>query len=434
MDFFQLEKHKTSVKQELSGGFTTFLTMLYIVPVNAIIMSDTGMPMEALVTATAVITIIATILNGIWANTPVAMSVGMGLNAYFTYGLVLNPDIDINWQTALGVVFLSGILFVVLSFTKFRIWVLNSIPMDLRRAISAGIGAFIAFIGLYKMGIVGDNAETLVTLGDLSNSNVLIGILGLFLVVLFWSIGVKAAFILAIVITSVAAWLVGLADAPKGVFATPASMGPIFAELDIKSACSLALIPVIITFFITDLFDSLGTLAGVGNRAKIFDEDSIDGTKKLEKTLQVDAVATAVGAVAGVSTTTSFAESASGVEAGGRTGLTAVFCGLFFVLTLFMLPLFQAIPPSAIYPVLVIVGVLMFSELARIDFKDHATAVAAFFIVFLMPFTYSITTGLAFGFIGYLFVRLVKREFDRVNLGIITLALIGILALTVKYL
>ena len=213
MDFFKLKQNGTSVKTELSAGLTTFLTMMYIVPVNAIIMSKTGMPMDALITATALITVIATVLNGLWANTPVAMSVGMGLNAYFTFGLVLGMQIP--WQTALGVVFISGIIFVVLSFTNFRIWVLKSIPSDVRRSISAGIGAFIAFVGLQQMGVVVNNDAVLVGLGNLKDPNVILGFVGLFFVILFWAWKVKGAFIIAVFTTSVIAWVFGIAPYPK---------------------------------------------------------------------------------------------------------------------------------------------------------------------------------------------------------------------------
>ncbi|PSM51338.1 xanthine/uracil/vitamin C permease [Campylobacter blaseri] len=428
---FKLKENGTSIFQEFNAGFTTFLTMLYIVPVNAIIMSSAGMPLDALLSATALITIFATILNGVWSNTPVAMSVGMGLNAYFTFGLVVGMQIP--WQTALGVVFLSGIIFVALSFTNFRIWVLKSIPMDLRRAISAGIGTFISFIGLQQMGIIAKNDATLVALGDLSNAGAIVGVIGLFLVILFWAINIKGSFILAIISTSIIAWIFKLAPTPTEFFSLPSSISPIFFELDIISALSLSLLPVIITFFITDLFDSLGTLSGVGNRANIFKEDSKDGDIKLQKTLEIDAVATVAGSLAGVSTTTAFAESASGVEAGGRTGLTAVFTGLLFLLTLFMLPFFKSIPSNAIYPVLVMVGVLMFSELTKINFEDKAISIAVFFIVILMPLTYSITTGLAFGFIAYFFVKLIKREFKDINLGIIVLAIISVLSFVIKF-
>jgi AGZA family xanthine/uracil permease-like MFS transporter len=419
LGIFQLKERGTDVKTEVRAGFTTFLTMMYIVPVNAIIMGKTGMDMSAIMTATALITIISTILNGLWANTPIAMSVGMGLNAYFTFGLVLGMKLP--WQTALGIVFISGALFVILSFTRFRVWVMQSVPKDLRRAISAGIGAFIAFIGLKEMGIVVANKATLVSLGHLSDPHVLLGIFGLFVAFAFYTWRIKGAFILSILLTSIVGWSFGLGQLPTSLFSMPASISPIFLKLDIMGALSLSLIPVIITFLITDMFDSLGTLAGVGYRAGLFEDDS----KELQKTLEVDAIATSLGALLGVSTTTSFIESASGVEEGGRTGLTAVATGLFFILTLFMLPLFKSIPANAIYPILVMVGVLMFTELENINFKDIPTAISAFIITLMMPLTYSITNGLSLGFIAYLFLLLVRGEFKRINIGVISIAAIG---------
>ena len=392
------------------------------VPVNAIIMSNTGMPIDALITATALITIFATVLNGLWANTPIAMSVGMGLNAYFTFGLVLG--LNIPWQSALGVVFISGIIFVILSFTNFRVWILKSVSKDLRRAISAGIGSFIAFIGLKQMGIIVPNEATVVGLGDFKDYNVLLGLFGIVLIFAFHSWKIKGGFILSILIVSLTAWISNLASMPSEFFSAPASIAPIALELDIASALSLSLLPVIISFLIADMFDSLGTLAGVGFRAKIFDNDD----KALERTLEADAVATVGGSLIGVSTTTSFVESASGVEAGGRTGLTSVFTGLFFILTLFMLPLFKSIPPNAIYPVLVMVGVLMFEELGNIDFKDLGVACATFLIVIMMPLTASITNGLAFGFIAYVLIKFLQRDYEKLNLGIVLLAFISIFA------
>ncbi|AHJ13608.1 NCS2 family permease [Sulfurospirillum multivorans] len=426
MDFFKLEKNGTTVKTEFTAGFTTFLTMMYIVPVNAIIMSKTGMPMEALITATALITIFSTILNGLWANTPIAMSVGMGLNAYFTFGLVLGMKVP--WQTALGVVFISGALFVLLSFTQLRVWIMKSVPIDLRRAISAGIGTFIAFIGLKSMGMIIANPAVLVGVGNFKNPNVLLGVLGLVLVFAFHSWKLKGAFILAVLATSVVAWVSGIAPYPTEFFSLPASISPIFLELDVTSALTLALFPVVITFLITDLFDSIGTLAGVGYRAGLFKDDG----KELQKTLEVDAVATAAGALLGVSTTTSFVESAAGVEEGGRTGLTAVATGLFFILTLFMMPLFKAIPENAIYPVLVMVGVLMFSELSHVNFKDTAIAVSTFLIVIMMPLTFSITNGLAFGLISYLIVKLIKKEYQDINFGIVFLTFVSLIVFIVQ--
>ena len=426
MGFFKLEQYGTNVKTEVTAGLTTFLTMMYIVPVNAIIMSKTGMPMDALITATALITIFSSIVNGLWANTPIAMSVGMGLNAYFTFGLVLGMKVP--WQTALGVVFLSGFLFLILSLTPLRVWIMRSVPQDLRRAISAGIGSFIAFIGFKSMGMVVTNPATLVSIGNFKNPSVLLGVVGLILVIAFYAWRLKGAFILAVLATSIVAWVFKIAPYPTEFFSMPASVGPIAFALDIKGALTLALLPVIITFLITDLFDSLGTLAGVGYRAGLFQEDG----KELQKTLEVDALASTACAVVGVSTTTAFIESAAGVEEGGRTGLTAVVTGLFFILTLFMMPLFKAIPENAIYPVLVMVGVLMFGELSHINFKDTATAVSTFLIVIMMPLTFSITNGLAFGLIAYSLIKMLKKEYKDLNFGILFLTFVSLIVFIVQ--
>jgi adenine/guanine/hypoxanthine permease len=427
MSYFKLKQHKTNVATELSAGFTTFLTMMYIVPVNGFILADAGLPMEAVVTATAFITILATLFSGLWSNTPIAMSVGMGLNAYFSYGLVLGMKIP--WETALGIVFISGILFVILSLTNFRVWVMTSIPMDLRRAISAGIGSFIAFIGLKQMGMIVDNNATLVSIGDFSNPNILLGVLGLILSFGFYAYRIKGSFILAITITSIVAWMTDLGKLPEGILSAPASIEPIFLHLDITSAMTLSLLPVIITFLITDMFDTLGTLTGVGTRANLFQENNKDD-KSLQKTLEVDAVATTAGSLLGVSTTTSFIESAAGVEEGGRTGLTAIFTAMFFITTIFMLPLFKAIPPNAIYPVLVVVGVLMFTEIGKVSFKDSdlASSAAIFFMVLLMPLTYSITNGIAAGFLIYTIIKIAKKETQDINIGILVITLISGLA------
>jgi len=423
---FNLKENNTTIGKEFTAGLTTFLTMMYIVPVNGFIMADAGLPMGAVVTATALITILATIFNGLWSNTPVAMSVGMGLNAYFTYGLVLGMKIP--WQTALGIVFLSGIVFVILSFTKFRVWVINSIPMDLRRAISAGIGAFIAFIGLKQLHIIAPSKATLVTLGNLHSPEVLLGLAGFLITLVFYVYRIRGAFILGIVVTSIIGWVMGIGKVPKEFFSMPESIAPIALHLDITSALTLTLLPVIVTFLITDMFDTLGTLTAIGARANLFQNDKA-GEKALERTLEADAIATVSGSLLGVSTTTSFIESASGVEAGGRTGLTAVFTGLLFILTLFMLPIFKAIPEPAIYPVLIIVGILMFTELGKMDFEkmDIATASAAFLTVMLMPLTFSITNGLAAGFIIYTLLKAIQGKFEELNIGIWLITIISLI-------
>ena len=428
---FKLKEHNTDVKTEFLAGFTTFLTMMYIIPVNGFILADAGLPMGAVVTATALITILATLFNGLWGNTPVAMSVGMGLNAYFAYGLV--EHMKIPWQTALGIVFISGIIFVILSFTKFRVWIMNSIPMDLRRSISAGIGAFIAFIGFKEMHIIVPDKATFVTLGHFSDPHVILGVFGIILTLTLYAYRVKGAFILAVAISSILGWaFIGDLKFPTEYFSMPASIEPIAMQLDIMSALTLTLAPVIITFLITDMFDTLGTLTAVGARANLFQDDTTKD-KALEKTLEADAAATVAGSLLGVSTTTSFIESASGVEAGGRTGLTSVFTAMFFVLTLFMLPIFKAIPEPAILPVLVAVGVLMFMELGRMNFKDMdvATAAASFFSILLMPLTFSITNGLAAAFVTYTAIKLAKREFKDLNLGVIIIALISVIVFVI---
>jgi len=423
MDFFQLKKHNTDVKTELIAGFTTFIAMLYIIPVNASILSASGMPYDALITATIVMSVFASILSGLWANTPIAMSVGMGLNAYFSFGLV--KGMGIPWQSALGIVFLSGILYVLISATPIRKWLIETIPMDIKRAVSAGIGAFIAFIALEQTKIIVANDATLVGLGDFKDSGVQLALFGLVLAIYFSIKKYKGAFILAIFLTSIVAWILGLSPLPETLVSMPASMAPIAFELDISSAFTLSLLPIVFIFLLTDLFDTLGTLAGVGMRAKLFENE--EGSRALQKTIEADAVATMVSGLAGVTSTTSFIESAAGVEEGGKTGLTAVTVGLLFLLPLFFLPLFKAIPSNAIYPILIVIGIMMFSELKHIDYSDDATKYATFFIVLGMPLAYSITDGLLLGALVYLLVKLIQGKVKEISPAMIILALAGVI-------
>jgi AGZA family xanthine/uracil permease-like MFS transporter len=380
------------------------------------------MPYEALVTATIVITVFATIVNGLWANTPIAMSVGMGLNAYFSFGLV--KGMGIAWQSALGIVFVSGIFYILISITPVRKWLIETIPMDIKRAVSAGIGAFIAFIALEQTKIIIADPSTLVHIGNFSDSHVQLALLGLILAIFFTLKRVKGAFILTIFFTTVVAVVFGMATMPKEFIALPASMAPIAFKLDISSALSLSLLPVILIFLLTDLFDTLGTLAGVGMRAKLFENK--EGSKALQKTIEADAVATMFSGLAGVTSTTSFIESAAGVEEGGRTGLTAVTVGLLFLLPLFFLPLFKAIPPNAIYPILIVIGIMMFSELQYINYNDQATKYATFFIVLGMPLTYSITDGLLLGSLVYLLVHIIQGNLKNISPAMLILAIAGV--------
>ncbi|WP_345985323.1 NCS2 family permease [Sulfurimonas sp. HSL-1656] len=422
MNLFQLRDHGTDIRTEMTAGFTTFLAMLYIVPVNAAILSAAGLPFDAVITATAVMTIIASVLNGLWANTPIAMSVGMGLNAYFSFGLV--KGMGLVWQTALGIVFLSGILYILISITPLRRWMIATIPIDVKRAVSAGIGAFIAFIGMEQLHLITDSPATLVTLGNLKDPHLLIGLFGLALTIFLVIKKARGAFILSITLTALLAWATGVEPMPGAFFSLPASMAPIAFELDIASALSLSMAPLILIFLITDLFDTLGTLTGVGMRANLFHgKDSVP----LQRTIEADAAATMLSGLAGVTSTTAFIESAAGVEAGGRTGLTAVVTGLLFILPLFWLPFFQAIPSNAIYPVLIVIGVMMFGELQHIDYSDAAVKYSTFLIVLGMPLTYSITDGLLLGSLAYVFIRLIQGRFRQIDIAMGVLAAVALL-------
>jgi adenine/guanine/hypoxanthine permease len=421
MPLFKLSEHHTDVRTEAVAGFTTFLAMLYIVPVNAAILSAVGMPYDAIVTATVVITVLATVLNGLWANTPIAMSVGMGLNAYFSFGLV--KGMGLPWQSALGIVFLSGVLYVLISLTPLRRRMVETIPVDLKRAVSAGIGAFIAFIGMAQSGLVVKSPATLVTLGNFKDSGVLLSLFALALAIFFSVRRVKGAFILTIILATLVAWITGIGTMPSSFVSLPASMAPIAFKLDIASALSLSALPIIFVFLLTDLFDTLGTLTGVGMRAGLFHgQDSV----ALQRTIEADGVATMLSGLAGVSSTTSFIESAAGVEEGGRTGLTAVFTGALFLLPLFFLPFFQAIPAHAIYPILIVIGAMMFGELQHIDYSDPAVKYSTFFIVLGMPLTYSITDGLLLGALVYVGIRIMKGEYRQIGTAMGLLALMAL--------
>ena len=422
MNYFKLKEHNTTVGTEVRAGMTTFIAMLYIIPVNASILSAAGMPYDALITATAVMTILSSLLNGLWANTPIAMSVGMGLNAYFSFGLV--KGMGMAWQTALGVVFLSGILYVLISMTPIRRWMIETIPMDIKRAVSAGIGAFIAFIGLEESKMVVADPSTLLTIGNFKDIHVLLALLGLFLALFFTLKRYKSALMLSILLTTLTGWIFGIEKLPDTFVSLPASMAPIAFKLDIVSAFTLSLLPVVLIFLITDLFDTLGTLTGVGMRANLFKgKDSVP----LQRTIEADAAATMLSGLAGVTSTTAFIESAAGVEEGGRTGLTAVVTGLMFVLTLFFLPFFKAIPSNAIYPILIVIGVMMFSELQHVNYEDRAVKFSTFFIVLGMPLTYSITDGLLLGALVFAFVRIVEGRYREIGMAMSILALVALL-------
>jgi len=414
------------LKTELSAGMTVFLAMVYIVPLNALILSQAGMPYDALITATCLMTIIITAINALYAKTPIALSVGMGLNAYFTFGLV--KGIGMAWQEALGVVLVSGLIFLVLSLTPFRRIAIQRIPIDIRRSIAAGIGLFLAFIALKQMGIITSSPATLVHLGDLSAPSALLGLGVTALLLVLHTMKVNGSFVISIFVGAVIAWATGMTELPKEIFSMLASISPIAFELNFSAFSTLAVIPVVIAFLVTDIFDSVGTLSGVGGRVFEGGLDS-EGEKKLEKTLQVDAFGSTLGALFGVSTVTAFVESSAGIEEGGKTGLSTLFTAVLFILPLFMLPIFSAINPNAIYPVLIVVGILMFQEIAKINFKDFAVITSSFITIVMVPLSFSIATGLALGMLSYIIIKVAQKDFKSLNLEFILLTAFSALIL-----
>ncbi len=399
--FFKLAERNTTAKQEIIAGITTFLTMAYIVFVNPAILSATKMEQGALITATCLSAIVGTGLSGLWVNSPFAMAPGMGLNAFFAYTLVLGQGA--TWQEALGVVFLSGILFMILTVTGVRKALIEAIPVELRLAVGAGIGLFIAFLGMQSMGLIVDNPATLVGLGKFTKP-LTISVIGLIVMAFLEVRKMKGGILLGIVITTVLGIMVGEIDMPKSIISMPPSIAPIAFKLDILGALKPALLGSIFSFLFVDLFDSLGTILACANEAGLIDKDG--KVDKIDKILEADAVATMVGSLLGTSTVTTFVESASGIAAGGRTGLTAVTTALCFALTLFFSPIIGAVPAYATAPALVIVGVFMFKNLLDINLKDLETAIPCFLTIALMPLTYSISIGLAFGFIAYVLIKI----------------------------
>jgi adenine/guanine/hypoxanthine permease len=412
---FHLQQNGTSVRTELVAGLTTFLTAAYIIFVNPAILAQAGMDKGALTTVTCVVAGLSTLLVALWANAPLMMAPGMGLNAFFTYSLVLGRGVP--WQTALGVVFLSGVFFLVLTWVGVRERIVRAIPISLRLAASVGIGLFIAFIGLQNLGLIVHSDAVLVQLGKFT-PQALLGIAGLLIALWLEIKRVRGAILLAILATTLLGMLAGLAPLPRGLLAVPPSMAPVAFQLDIAGALKISLWASIFSFMFVDLFDSLGTLLAVCREAGMTDEEgNIPG---LPRMLSADAIATVGGALLGTSTTTTFIESASGVSDGGRTGLTGTVTALLFLLSALFTPLIATVPAFATAPALVVVGIFMMRGIGQIDFYDFEEGAPAFFTLVLMPLTYSIATGLAFGFISFVLLKLCLgkiRQCDPVLIG-----------------
>ncbi len=410
---FQLEEHGTTVRQEVIAGITTFLTMAYIIVVNPAILSETGMDYGAVFTATCIAAAVGTLIMGLWANYPIALAPGMGLNAYFTYAVVLG--MGYSWQVALGAVFISGLLFFLLSIFRIREYIINSIPLSLRLGISAGIGFFLALIALKTANLVVDHPATLVTLGHITETPQLLALLGFILICVLAYKRVMGAVIIGILAVTVAGLATGHVEY-KGIFAAPPSMASTFMQLDIRGALDVGLVSVIFAFLFVDLFDTSGTLIGAAHKGDLLDKDG--KLPRLGKALMADSAATMTGAALGTSTVTSYVESTAGIAAGGRTGLTAVVVAILFLLSLVFSPLAQMIPGFATAPALLYVAVLMCSGLKQVDWEDITEAAPVAITALAMPFTFSIAHGIALGFITYTLLKLLSGKTSQLNLSL----------------
>jgi adenine/guanine/hypoxanthine permease len=398
--FFKLKEHGTDVRTELLAGVTTFLTMAYIIFVNPSILGDAGMPKDAVFVATCLAAALGCIVMGLYANYPIAMAPGMGLNAYFAYGVV--KGMGYTWEAALGAVCISGILFVIISALRIRELIVNGIPHSVRTAITAGIGLFLAIISLKNAGIVTAHPATFITLGDLHKAPAILAIVGFFLIVALDRLKVKGAILIGIVGVTILSFFFG-GNKFAGIVSVPPSIDPTLFKLDISGALSIGILNVVLVFFLVELFDATGTLMGVANRAGLLKAGKMD---RLNKALLADSTAIVAGAFLGTSSTTAYIESAAGVQAGGRTGLTAVAVAALFLACLFIAPLAGAVPAYATAPALFFVSCLMLRELVDIKWEDTTESIPAVITALLMPFTYSIANGVAFGFISYAGLKL----------------------------
>ncbi len=417
--YFGINGQNTTIRTEILAGITTFLTMAYIIFVNPNILADAGMDRGAVFVATCLAAAVGCFIMGIYARLPVALAPGMGLNAFFTYGVVLG--MGYTWQTALGAVFLSGCIFVFLSLFKIREWVITAIPNSLKQGIVAGIGAFLAFIALKSSGIIVANEATFVSLGDLQQFSPMMAALGFFLIIGLVYRNIPGAVTIGILAVSVIAVITGNV-AFEGVMSMPPAIAPTFLQLDIAGAFDVGMISVIFAFLFVDLFDTSGTLIGVTNKAGLVDKNG--DIPNLDKALLADSSATVVGSLLGTSSTTSFVESTAGVAAGGRTGLMAVTVGVLFLLSIFFAPLAGMIPAYATAGAIFYVSVLMLYTLKDIDWEDLTEAAPVAVVLLMTPLTYSIADGISLGFITYTVVKVLTGKFNQVSVAVWALTII----------
>ena len=424
---FKLSENRTTVKTEIIAGITTFMTMAYILAVNPDILSATGMDKGAIFVATALAAALGTLVMAFVANLPFALAPGMGLNAFFAFGVVIG--MGHSWQFALTAVFIEGLIFIALTAFNIREMIINSIPASMKKAISVGIGLFIAFIGLKNAGIVVDNEATLVGLGDVKSANAVVGIIGIILTGVLLARQVKGAILIGLLGTTIVGIPFGVTVLPDNFDLSVPSMKPVLGQFDWAWAKSgegiTSMIVVVFTFLFVDMFDTIGTLIGVTTKAEMMTEDG--KIPRAKQALFADSIGTTFGAIFGTSTVTTYVESASGVAEGGRTGMTAFTTAVLFILALFISPLFLMVPGAATAPALVLVGVMMITPVKDIDFSDFTEAIPAFFTLIMMPLTYSIADGIFFGIISYVLLKVLTGKIKDVSLLTLILGLVFLL-------
>ena len=419
---FDLRANNTNIKQEFLAGFTTFITMAYIIFVNPQMMAASGMDLGASFVGTCIAAAIACFAMGFYSNWPVGLAPGMGLNAFFTYTVV--GEMGYNWEVALGAVFLAGILFVIISVTPLRQWMLNSIPMNLRIAMGAGVGLFVGFIGLKTGGIIIQNEATFLSLGNFKDIETLLAALGFLLILVLAVRKVIGAIIIGVLAVTILGLLLGLIQF-NGIVSSPPDLKPILLKLDILGAIDIAMISVIISFLFVNLFDTAGTLLGVASRANLIEDSG--KIVNLDKALKADSTASVAGSFLGCSPVTSYVESSAGVEAGGRTGLTAIIIGMFFLIAIFFSPLASMVPSYATAGALVYVAILMLGGMERLDWSDNTELLPALIMIIMIPLTFSIANGIAIGFISYVVLKLAAKKTLDISMGAWFLFLIFVL-------
>ena len=420
---FGFDSTKTTFRTEIVAGITTFLTMSYILAVNPTMFGELdGMPMGSVFTSTALAAIVGCLAMALIGKLPFGLAPGMGLNAFFVYSVCMG--MGYSWQFALTAVLIEGLIFIVLTLTNVREAIVDAIPMSLRNAIGAGIGLFIAFIGLKSAGVVVDDGATLVALGDITSGSALLAFIGLIITGFLYARNVPGAILLGILITMIIGIPLGVTEF-RGVVSVPESISPIFCKFEFDKIFSVDMLVVVFTFFFIDMFDTVGTLVGVCTKANMIDEKG--NIQRVKQAFMADSIATTVGAVLGTSTTTTYVESAAGVAQGGRSGLTAFVVGGCFVVALFFSPLFLSIPSAATAPALIIVGLLMMEQVKNIPFDDFSESIPAFVCMIMMPLTYSISNGILIGMITYVLMNVICGKFKKLSPAIYVLAVLFIL-------